>query len=901
MVQLVEASALELTKDGGQTWSFISFGGWDATFLGSKNNILQVIDGVLSTSHNNGNTWSYSGIGGGCRSFAITPKGTVFAGHDPIQMSTDFGNSWQSRPGRYVLDSYSMDIGRLCDDSTLYIVNELVRKIPETGEIYVSTDAGNSFTTKFPNSTFGYFTGAMVTSRHAVFCGTSSNGILRSTDRGKTWVSIGGPGLPFDSRSIAVINDNTLFAIDSLGTLWETTNCGGAPITSPSSPKPILSSLSGKASSCDSGKALASLMHTYCDALTITEATLQGADAPYFTLQPQSLPISLGNGAKINFSLGFNPKKQVRSFSAQIHVKGFYIFEYEDTVRIDTLIPVSAISTAVGPILVASPASFIFPTVSTCKPPIDTTVTFTNKGCDTLTITQGPGALSPQFKLLPPFTLPIKIPPDSSLSIIFQFTPSGTGTFTADPLFTAVQQGLSQNISLHLEGTGKQEGGVFAYSPKQFSFKSLSICDHDSASGFMTNTGCDSLLVDPTHIFSDADFTLAANSVLLSLKPGDTIHYQVYLNPTQKGLRQGYLVLTTNDKFTVRHDTVHFTVTVTEGTVFLSSLLAQADFGAVSVCEERDTMITLQNTGCDTMIVYGVSGLGSGFGTDTKFPIMILRGKDTVIHIFTVLDTAGGKLLTTGTLTIQSNANDTLLPIILSRSFIQSTHRDVGLFLDAQAKAGGDLSIVTYDIKESPNKTFTGAGIQNVNFSLNYNTDLLTFDQTKSTNVSSSDGKSFTIAGNPIVADGNGVLATVGFRVYLTKDSVTTIDMTNRTDTTNLPCGRMTLSTGGSATFDYNYLCGERSIAGFYNGVMPLKIVSLHPNPSQDEIELDVRSEGKQDAVVEIFDALGVKVFSEIRNMEAGANIVHLDTKGLSSGMYLLRVGGASKTLVVRR
>ena len=54
----------------------------------------------------------------------------------------------------------------------------------------------------------------------------------------------------------------------------------------------------------------------------------------------------------------------------------------------------------------------------------------------------------------------------------------------------------------------------------------------------------------------------------------------------------------------------------------------------------------------------------------------------------------------------------------------------------------------------------------------------------------------------------------------------------------------------------------------------------------------------KQDALVEIFDALGAKVFSDVRNVVAGSNSIHLDTKSLSGGMYLLRVGGVSQTFV---
>ncbi len=82
------------------------------------------------------------------------------------------------------------------------------------------------------------------------------------------------------------------------------------------------------------------------------------------------------------------------------------------------------------------------------------------------------------------------------------------------------------------------------------------------------------------------------------------------------------------------------------------------------------------------------------------------------------------------------------------------------------------------------------------------------------------------------------------------------------------------------------------------NGVMPMNITSLRPNPAQDGLQVDLRSAVKQDALLEIYDALGAKVFSDIKNIAAGSNTISLSIKGLSDGIYILRVGGSSKTFV---
>jgi hypothetical protein len=120
-------------------------------------------------------------------------------------------------------------------------------------------------------------------------------------------------------------------------------------------------------------------------------------------------------------------------------------------------------------------------------------------------------------------------------------------------------------------------------------------------------------------------------------------------------------------------------------------------------------------------------------------------------------------------------------------------------------------------------------------------------------------------------------------------------------DTSHAPCTTLAFMGSGSAIFDYQFLCGERSIGGFMNGVLPLSITSIRPNPAQDEIEIDLQSAIKQDASIEIRNALGSKVFSGIKNLTYGSNSIHLGTKGLGSGVYLVRVGGASQSLVISR
>jgi len=881
-----------ITNDGTVSWKNLNnFGA--SRFLMMAPNRFITPDAI---SFDSGKTWKNFNTSNNDLFFGIgrNNKGDAYSSiWNGFYVTHDSGVTWikYNPPLNYTI--WSISGYSSCYDSVIYGANEKTTTNlthDQRCNLYVSRDGGKTFQSYYnAQNPIDNLTGTVHACKRGVAYASTYNGVIMSTDFGVTWTNIGGPPGLFEGSSFDLVDDHTLVAVDSNAEVWITTNANDHDLPKPVYHPPIIQGFTLPIiSSCDSGKGIVTLQHSFCSPLFIVSAVPLGTTSPEFTVSSISLPDTIDQTKTFTVPVSFNPSTAVGNFSGGVHIIGFYLDE-GDTVKIDTAILFSASSKPVPPNLYAPQSSFTFDTVSTCGYPVDTIITLINKGCDTLTITDTSAIKTLEFSILQPFTLPIKIPPDSSIIVKFQFMPSGTGTFTTSPKFHALQQGLGQDIILSLEGFGKSEGGVLTYSPKQFNFQSLSICSHDSASGFVTNVGCASVALDPTKIFGDPDYILTANSSQIGVKPLDTVKYEIYLNPAQKGLRTGYIIFASNTS----RDSIPLSVTVTNGTRILSASVQAVDFGTISVCDSRDTTITINNTGCDTVFITGLGNLGLGFGTNTLLPDTILPGQSKQIQIFTLLDTAGGKMSTFATITFQGLFDNTINPINLIRTFSIGAHRDLGLFLDPKPKNGGDKSTVLFDIKEIPGKSFTGAGIQQIGFDLKYNTDLLTFDQTQSTNITSTNGQNFTIPGSPnIQADANGILASIGFTVFLTKDSTTTINLLNaKIDTTNNPpCGNTTFSYSGSTLFDYNFVCGERSISGYMNGVMPMKIISLRPNPAQDGIELNVQSFSKQDAVFEIYDALGTRVFSNVKNLQQGASNIRLDTKTLSSGVYLVRL-----------
>src|SRR5205807_5866316 len=123
------------------------------------------------------------------------------------------------------------------------------------------------------------------------------------------------------------------------------------------------------------------------------------------------------------------------------------------------------------------------------------------------------------------------------------------------------------------------------------------------------------------------------------------------------------------------------------------------------------------------------------------------------------------------------------------------------------------------------------------------------------------------------------VLASIAYVVYLTTDSTTTITLANvKIDSMHVSCGTTTLSASGSAFFDYLFVCGEHSLQNFMNGILPLKIISIRPNPAQEEIEVVASTFSRSGTTesrpyyISIFDAMGREVYSGMQNLSSGRN-----------------------------
>ncbi|MFI5263767.1 MAG: T9SS type A sorting domain-containing protein [Candidatus Kapaibacterium sp.] len=236
------------TDDGGTTWKTILSTTGDilkASFNGSTDIIhaLGVDQGTCYTSMDGGITWNQSYIAPYVSCLAISPNRTIYVFAQQkyktstrgwISYSTDLGSTWIKSAGLADGDSYTLTADS-CDPNKLYLLNEdWISTLDWLSQIFVTSDRGDSWQAFDPNSV-PYLNGSLASTRYALYAGTTSyDGVIRSTDKGITWTAIGGPETECDSRTVAAINDNTVFVLDAQGNVWATFNGGGKPFTAPS-------------------------------------------------------------------------------------------------------------------------------------------------------------------------------------------------------------------------------------------------------------------------------------------------------------------------------------------------------------------------------------------------------------------------------------------------------------------------------------------------------------------------------------------------------------------------------------------------------------------------------------------------------------------------------------------
>ncbi|HWF43152.1 MAG TPA: T9SS type A sorting domain-containing protein [Candidatus Kapabacteria bacterium] len=246
-----EEGNVYLTRDGGTTWTSILTGlnFWNVRFNGSA----QIIhaagkdDGKFYTSTDAGGSWRSVSFSAQSGRFALSRNGSIYLFSSDvfnastrawINVSSDYGVTWSANSAYVDGDSYTIAVDS-CDANRWYITNEdYVSTNDNRSQIFVTSDGGASWQPTDSHNV-PYYSGSFSSTSRVLYAGTTddraatftvSREVRRSVDKGVTWQDIGGPSVGWDSRAICAVNDNTVFALDTIGNIWMTRNSGGNPI-----------------------------------------------------------------------------------------------------------------------------------------------------------------------------------------------------------------------------------------------------------------------------------------------------------------------------------------------------------------------------------------------------------------------------------------------------------------------------------------------------------------------------------------------------------------------------------------------------------------------------------------------------------------------------------------------
>jgi hypothetical protein len=226
----------------------------------------------------------------------------------------------------------------------------------------------------------------------------------------------------------------------------------------------------------------------------------------------------------------------------------------------------------------------------------------------------------------------------------------------------------------------------------------------------------------------------------------------------------------------------------------------------------------------------------------------------------------------------------------------------------SSAKAGN-----TTDIRISPIRTIANKGLNEITFDLTYNGDVLGMPQastggaglTITQGAETRAGKfatfPVTIKGTNMTLDSGQAFANVQFFVYLSDSTSTPIELSNmHLNQTDPDYERCTLSaTTDSTRLQVDLLCGDSIIVEYMRGHhLPLRIVSLKPNPAENEVQVELDAAEGGVTMMEIYDELGKRVMRREINFAKGRQKVTISTADLPEGMYSVRLGNVSGRFV---
>ena len=591
-------------------------------------------------------------------------------------------------------------------------------------------------------------------------------------------------------------------------------------------------------------------------------------------------------------------------------------FRYADTgIPFDSVVRFTFLISSVRALLVPSTDDIELDSISTCSF-ADTSFQFTNHGCDTISVNKDLTLLNPGWKISHP-AFPIVLPPDSSFWTNVHFAPGYVGKST-------------QYISYHFDGPGVRDvpaGDVFVaavgqqgtgdifFANSALDLGAFSICSSDSSfSLILRNNGCDSITLS---MLKNSD-SLFRTSVTLDtlLAPGDSSRMVVRFTPRYKGVYSGSIVIHTahlRSGLPIRDTTIYFAAHVSDGARLATLATSDVAFNAATICESRDTSITISSNGCDTLTLSGISLSTAQYRLpDTlKFPIVLPPGTRTTIPIFSNFDTSAHPGSFATTLTTTSNADVGIPSLTLACPVVYPTRFGLAIGSVDSALIGKSISIPIDRTGAVPLST------SQLQFNVIASTDALKFE--------SIDEPDIVLSGQTALPTGmtrydlsfpqykdRTRLATMHFVTTLEKNGYADIGLSGYSIATSSPlplsCLAAEDSVPTSTRTGFASTCYQDVLRMQLRGEkLPLSIMAIGQDGISSQLILRIwnGTQSEQSSRIDVYDMLGILRRAETIASGPNESRAVVDMEGLGAGLYVVRMdsgmGSLSKTVVYSR
>ncbi|HET6401894.1 MAG TPA: hypothetical protein VFH95_10900 [Candidatus Kapabacteria bacterium] len=798
-----------------------------------------------------------------------------------------------------------------------------VRRSSDFGATWVNTGVSLPFRSTGHIAGFGFtlYTQVEVGNRNGY------QGLYRSNDSGRTWESIGGPSNDRDTRFCVLgCRGEVIYAFDETGNVWKTTDGGDGSLPQWTLPPSALNIDSIDA--CHPRDTTIAIKNLGCDTILITNAAV-----------PSSPPLSifdLRTGLPPVFPIVIPPDS---SGALELELQALAAGPYQSQVALtierdgsfstDTLTVTSALRFS-NPLHVSS-AQLRYDSTALCSSR-DTTLILSIDSCFGVYI------VSSQLKYGANFVLDTalandSIGPFSSKTLSVRFAPTQLGQITDSLIVNLLVLGKPVRMSVPLSGIGKSDNPQLVMAdrfgvpiPSEIEFDTMTRCQDSIFAFTISEKGCDSLYVslewfDSTQTKSPPSsefkwFTPASRWITQAVAP---VVAGIEVTPgSALGNYQGYLRVSDSIKgsaLTIVR-VIPYHVFVKPGTRTLSLDDSPRNFDTLAFCDSRDTVITINNLGCDTLHVakIGLSGPNFIFVPPLRVPF-IIRPDDSLRVTLRYLPAVSG--LAFDTLQIATDGDSAGVRNIPLAGY--ATPADTIEFKavaeELTVKPGDTATVLIM-----PNGSFNNPGLNSIKITLAYNSDIMTlFDPNNaSTNVRGASppiinaplligGKILylpvTIAGSNLTFDSGATLLRLQFRIMLSDSARTDFRIAdielNNGDFNFGKCALGAIS--DSATIGLQFVCGDSLLYNFLrfsskwspeDGIVSA-IGGVRPDPvlSGSSLSIPYTSLRAVTVKLEIMDSKGAVVFSDIQNTsEAGASEFLIPNLPLPSGAYQYRL-----------